>query len=224
MAGALRPGLRAVANQWKPFLFIQALAVVCVLAYYQSQPFQRAADILQGWKVAGGLPFAFFAGAVAGGLVPELAKMATRTAEGHGWSRWGRVFWTALVFGLVGVFVDAFYKVQALIFGTGIDPLTLAYKTAFDMLCFSPFFCIPFEVVALQWPERRFRVAEFFRVFGWSAYRENVLPALIPCWAFWIPVLVCVYAMPLNLQFVFAIFAEAAWSLIVVFVARKAAA
>lgn len=219
LSDAFRPGIRAVVSHWKPFLFIQVVAVGCVLAYYKSQSFREASDVLQGWKVSGGLLFAFIAGAVAGGFVPEAARIATGTVEGQGWDRWRKVFWTAFVFGLVGVYVDVFYRIQAMLFGTGIDAATLAYKTAFDMFCFAPLFCIPFEVASLQWPQKGYRVVEFIRGFSWSTYRENVLPALIPCWAFWIPVLVCVYAMPMNLQFVFAILAEAAWSIIVVFVA-----
>lgn len=219
LSDAFKPGLRAVANHWKPFLLIQLAAVGCVIAYYNSQRFQLVADVLQDWKVSGGIPLAFLAGALAGGFLPEVARILTRTAEGRGWKRWQKVLWTALVFGLVGVFVDLFYKLQAMIFGNGIDPATLAYKTAFDMFCFAPLFCIPFEVVSLQWPQKGYRLDALARGMDWPTYRENVLPALLPCWAFWIPVLVCVYTMPLNLQFVFAILAEAAWSIIVVFVA-----
>jgi hypothetical protein len=58
------------------------------------------------------------------------------------------------------------------------------------------------------------------RNFGASAYRDRVFPALIPCWVFWIPVLFCVYAFPPNLQLPFAFLAEAAWSMIVVFVSK----
>ncbi len=165
--------------------------------------------------------FAFMAGAIAGGIVPEIARMATGTVEGQGWSRWQKVAWTSLVFGLVGIFVDLFYKGQAALFGNGIDAATLICKTAFDMFVFAPLFCIPFEVASLQWPQKGWKLSEFFRGFGVTTYRDSVLPVMLPCWAFWIPVLVCVYAMPLNLQFVFAIFAEAAWSIIVVYVATR---
>jgi len=221
---AMKPGISAVVSHWKPFLLIQAMALLCVVAYYKSQAFANVAGVLQDWKVAGGLTFAFLAGALAGGLVPEMARMATGMVEGSGWQRWHQVLWTSLVFGVVGVFIDLFYKLQALLFGTGIDPATLAYKTAFDMFVFAAFFCIPFEVASLQWPQKGYRPIEFIKGFGAATYRDNVLPVLLPCWAFWIPVLACVYAMPMNLQFVFAIFAEAAWSIIVVYVATRSGA
>lgn len=224
LSDAIKPGIRAVSTHWKPFLLIQVVALLCVVAYYQSEGFSRIAGVLQDWKVAGGLAFAFAAGAIAGGFVPELARMATNSVEGQGWERWHKVLWTSLVFGLVGVFVDLFYKGQALIFGNGIDPLTLSYKTAFDMFIFAPLFCIPFEVASLQWPQKGYQPIEFVKGFSWATFRDSVLPVLIPCWAFWIPVLLCVYAMPQNLQFVFAILAEAAWSIIVVCVATGSVA
>ncbi|MBW7929038.1 MAG: hypothetical protein H3C58_13330, partial [Fimbriimonadaceae bacterium] len=49
----------------------------------------------------------------------------------------------------------------------------------------------------------------------------SIVPALIPCWAFWIPILICVYSLPANLQFVFALLAEAAWSILFVFIATN---
>lgn len=218
---AMQPGLRAVRSLWRPMLLIQSLAIVLVVVYYRSPGFQEIASRLQEWKIAGGLLFAFAAGAIAGGIIPAAAKAVTRSCPDTPAKQLKDALWNGLIFGLVGVFVDVFYQFQGQLFGTGTDPLTLAKKTAVDMGLFSPFFAIPFEVATLRWPQVRFRVSELFRVFNWTFYRETVIPALLPCWAFWIPVLFCVYAMPMNLQFCFAILAEAAWSIIVVSVATE---
>jgi hypothetical protein len=174
--------------------------------------------------VAGGLWFAFAAGAFAGGIVPEIAKLLTRAPLRPGLQEVFEVAHTAAVFGVVGVFVDVFYEFQGFLFGTGIDAHTLLCKTLFDMGAFAPLFCVPFEVAVLEWGHHRYRMRVLFRNLSVPAYRDRVLPAMIPCWVFWIPVLFCVYALPLDLQFPFAILAEAAWSIIVVCVTRDAGA
>jgi hypothetical protein len=133
----------------------------------------------------------------------------------------GKTAYVSLIFGIVGVLVDLFYQGQAWAFGTGNDPLTLLKKTFMDMGVVAPLFFIPFELSAFRWPQNRYRLSALFQDFGLRSYRKNVLPTMLPCWGFWIPVLFCVYAMPSDLQFCFSQFAEAAWSIIVVFVATR---
>ena len=220
MRDAVHPGVSAVRGSWRPFLFIQAAAVALVVWYYRSPGFRESAEALAAFKAAGGEWFAFAAGAIAGGLVPEVAKAVTGSIARFD-STWAlETAHNAAVFGTVGVLVDFFYKLQGFLFGMGVDPHTLFVKTLFDMGAFAPLFCVPFEVAVLEWGHSRYRMAVLFQNFGMTAYRDRVLPAMIPCWAFWIPVLFCVYALPLNLQFPFAIMAEAAWSIIVVFVTK----
>lgn len=218
---AVTPGVEAVKSYWRPFLLIQAVAFVLVVWYYRSAELRRLAEDLIAVKVAGGLWFAFAAGAFAGGIVPEISKALTRTLPRLD-LRWLReAAHTTAVFGTVGVIVDLFYKLQGILFGNGIDPQTLFLKTAFDMGIFAPLICIPAEVAVLEWGHHRYRMRVLFQNLTPLAYRDRILPVMIPCWAFWIPVLLCVYALPQNLQFPFAILAEAAWSIIIVCVTKR---
>jgi hypothetical protein len=61
--------------------------------------------------------------------------------------------------------------------------------------------------------------------FNWSktvgglrngGFAKLYWPLMVTCWAFWIPVLACVYSMPKDMQFVLFICANAAWSLLLV--------
>jgi hypothetical protein len=218
---AVTPGVDAVRTTWRPFIIIQVAAVVLVFAYYRSSGLQEAASKLAAFKVAGGIWFAFGAGAIAGGIVPEFAKALSRTLPKL--DKWWalEVAHTAAVFGVVGILVDLFYKGQGMLFGTGIDPQTLLYKTLLDMGAFAPLFCIPLEVATLEWGHHRYRMKVLFQNLTPLAYRDRVLPVVVPCWAFWTPVLLCVYALPPDLQFPFAILAEAAWSIIIVCVTKR---
>ena len=71
----LAAGLAALRRFWRPFLLIQLGAVALALAFRFSPAFRAACETAAGWKSSGGLPFARPSCAVAGGLLPELAKL-----------------------------------------------------------------------------------------------------------------------------------------------------
>lgn len=221
LSDAVAPGIRALKAQWAPILVVQVLAVGLVLGYYRSEPVQTVAQTLSVWKEDGGFVAAFVAGFFAGGLLPEVAKaIAGRLGRlDRAWL--GRVAFTGFVYGVIGVEVDLFYRFQAVVFGDGTDFATLAIKTAVDMALFATIIAIPTTVFLFDWRKAGFSWRALRRELRPIWYRDRVLPALIPNWAFWTPVLFCVYAMPTDLQFVFAVVMEAAWSLVFVFIATE---
>jgi len=166
------------------------------------------------------LPFAFAAGFIAGGVVPEIAKAATRRLRKIDRKWLNQTLFNGLVYGIVAVQVDLFYQLQNFLFGGGRNVATLIIETAVDMFIFAPLLSIPTAVAMFEWRSRRW--AGVGRLFRWEGYVAKVVPALIPAWAFWIPMLFCVYAMPPDLQFCLAILAEAAWSILFVFIATEA--
>lgn len=201
-------------------MLIQALAAMLVLAYYRFPEARAATESLQRFKANSGLPFSFVCGGIAGGLVPQLARIVTRK------SRLSAQFWRdttfiALVYGIVGVQVDLFYQLQGVIFGTAIDLHTLIQKTAFDMAVASPTVFIPTAILLFEWRKAGFSLRRLVGAFTRWFYVDKVIPTLIPCWAYWIPVLFAVYAMPPNLQFPLAQLAEAAWCLLFVVIATR---
>lgn len=219
LATACRPGLAAVHINWGPFLAIQIASAALVFAYFTYTPFHDAMRQLANAKVRGGLPFSLVAGCLAGGLVPELAKAVTRKLWriDRNWAK--QTLFNGFVYGIVAVQVDLFYQLQNYLFGPGRDPATLFIKTAVDMLIFAPLISIPTAVALFEWRSNRWSgVARLWRLDG---YVQKVVPALVPAWAFWIPMLFCVYSMPPDLQFCLAVLAEAAWSILFVFIATK---
>ncbi len=217
---AFRPGLLALRQMTAPLVAVQAVAALTVIAYYQVPAVQQFSANLARIKLAGGIPFAFAAGAVAGGVLPEIAKILAGKLRklDRGWLADAAT--NAIVYGIIGILVDGLYTGQARVFGSGVDLATLVKKNLADMLVFSPIIGIP---IPLGLYELRSRLAPRWagdRVKSWSEfYRDKYAPSLVMSWGFWIPILFCVYALPPNLQFVFAMFAEAAWSLLFVFVA-----
>jgi hypothetical protein len=217
-------GLSALRRFWRPFLLIQGTALGVGLAYHFSEPVRALCAALARWKIAGGIPLTMVTGAVAGGLIPELAKAVAQPGSGRHPSRHPRrvaeVLFNTAFFGINGVVVDGLYRGEARLFGDDAHLVTVLSKTAFDQFVFTPLWSAVIAVVFL------FRQ----RGFSWRAtrpalrtgfYRARVLPLLVPNFCFWIPIVSIVYALPSALQFLMFAFALAAWSLIMVFIASS---
>ena len=156
---------------------------------------------------------AFAAGFVAGAVVAEAAKLITKRATfDH-----GRVLWVGFVYGVVGILIDLLYHYQAEWFGHGTDPQTLTMKMLVDMLIFSPFISFPFATAMFGWWKAGFKASFWKRALTWAFYRDGVAPTLPLGWAFWVPVVLLAYSLPLPLQFPFSMLAEAAWCVLFVF-------
>ena len=212
-AQAASTGFDAVRRNAKPFLLIQALAIAMALAYALVPEAKGAMAGIAAFAKAGGLPFSAVGTALASVALPELARALTgkRRTEGSD------LAFQLLFFALIGVAVDLFYGGLGALFGHGLDVATIAKKILVDQFVFSPFFATPFAITAFVAKEGGFSPAgtvEAFRAHG--GFRVRFLRTIIPNWCYWPPVLIAVYAMPRELQFVLFLFVQAAWSLILV--------
>ncbi len=198
-------------------LLIQAFMSGLVVFYFQTEAVRQFAHTIGEAKVRGGLPFAFVAGAIAGGLIPEIAKLVTGKLRRYDRHLVGKALWAGVVYGIVGIQVSLLYDAQALWFGTSTDLGTLTLKTVVDMLTFTPFISIPTAAALFSWWKHDFDWSYWRTMLSWSFYKKEVLTAIPLCWAYWIPILYCTYALPTDLQFPFAILAESAWSVLFVF-------
>ena len=129
-----------------------------------------------------------------------------------------------LFWGILGVIVDAFYKLQAWIFGQGTDALTVVCKVAVDMLVFSPLFALPLICVCFNWKDHGFDVARARAGLGRGWYQVRVWPTVIAAWIVWIPAVALVYALPLALQFPIQNIIECMWVMTLLFLTRPESA
>ncbi|HEX8116519.1 MAG TPA: hypothetical protein VF521_04550, partial [Pyrinomonadaceae bacterium] len=175
----LAVGLRAARANLVPALVIQAAVVSVVLAYYFWEPARAWLARLAEFKRGGGYLFSFVAGALAGGLLPELLTVAVFQRwrvrrENLGGLVFGVCFW-----GLMGMVVDALYRGQALLFGGGVDLATVLKKTFIDQFVFTPFVSIPLTVVVFEWRHAGYRLSGMPRVLSLDFYTEKVLPSAV---------------------------------------------
>ncbi|MCW5936571.1 MAG: hypothetical protein KIT11_04610 [Fimbriimonadaceae bacterium] len=213
---AFREGAAAAAKNLPAILLIQALAIAVAVAYFVWPPMRPIADKVMAVKLAAGLGGAFVAGFVAGGVLPEIAKLLT----GRPRLSPADALFVGLVYGVLGVVVDVFYTMQGVWFGHSNDLLTVAKKLAVDMGVFAPLLFVPLSVGALLWKESGFRTAQLRGLFSWKVYRDRVFSIQVMNWLVWVPVLSALYTLPLPLQFPLAMLVEACWSLLMVVMAN----
>lgn len=190
-----------------------------VVAYYQSVGVREAAAVIAHWKVQGGLALSFVAGFAAGSVVPEVAKLMTAKIPSDRRAWLNQTLFNGFAYGSLAIQIDLFYQWQNHIFGPEVNAFNLIIKMLVDMAIVAPLVFVPYMMALFEGRRAGFRAG--LSVWTWNGYRDKVLPALLPNWAFWIPVVLCVYAMPPNLQFPFSTLAEAAWSIVFVFIATR---
>lgn len=215
----LAAGSAALRRFWRPFLLIQGAAVALVLAYHFSPGVRAACQVVGVWKTSGGLLFAAVSAAVAGGLLPEMAKLLADRGRAGLRGRGGTIAFNFAFFALDGVVIDRFYGLAAVLFGRAASLRIVVSKTLFDQFVFTPLWSVVITLLFL-WRQRGFSWAATRPALGRGFYRTRVLPLLIPNWCFWIPMVSIIYALPVPLQFTLFVLALGAWSLIMVFIAE----
>ncbi|MFZ4508820.1 MAG: hypothetical protein ACOYON_14090 [Fimbriimonas sp.] len=204
-------GLHALKRVWKPFVLIQSFAVLAAVTYYLVPGAAGVWRPLGELKAHYGLLGSAIATVFASIVIPQLARVLTKKAREATTKDY---LFEVGFFATIGVVVDLLYQLQTRLFGTGIDLVTLAQKVAFDQFVVAPLTTIPFTAILFIWRESNFDLNQTKKAL--PGFRSKYWSLMTTCWAFWLPVLCCVYAMPSVLQFPLYLFTQAAWSLLIV--------
>lgn len=217
-------GVLSIKASLAPILLLQFGAVALVIAYYNFPAVRESLQGLEQIKRQGGVLFALAAGFAAGAIVPEAAKILTGKVKPP-YDKWLKdAFYTGLVIAVVALGVYLFYEyVQAPLFGTTVDLPTVLKKTALDMGVASPFCFVYFTTFAFTLKNEGFSLRRMAPHFRNQFFRRKVLALMVPCWMVWIPVLLCVYSLPQDLQFPISQVAEAAWCLMLALLTKPGA-
>jgi len=216
---AIQPGLDSLKAAWAPLLVIQIGGALVVASYYVLPFMPPAMKGIAEAKEAGGFFFAMASGALAGGVIPEAAK-ALVGRMGKPDRAWiGRTVYTCLCFSFFACAAFIFYGYQTVLFGPSVDPLTVFKKVCFDLFVYVPLVGAPLNALLLGFRSVDLKVARLREFLTDRFFTRRILPIYAPNLVFWGPMLCCVYALPVELQFVFAQVCSAAWSLIVTLIA-----
>lgn len=202
-SGAIREapwsaGLRAARANLLPALLLQAVMVGMLVAYFL-HPGTR--EVLGEWaacKERWGYFYSAVAGALAGGVLPELLRWLLLQAR-----RWHASNTSNLVVGIffwssIGVLVDAFYRVQAWWWGDEATLAAVLPQVLVDQFIFTPLLTAPLTCLIYDWKNHRWRWQRRFLTFGY--YRDSIFPTLVAIWGVWIPVVSILYTLPEEVQ------------------------
>lgn len=221
---SLRLGSGAARANFVPALFVQALMIGLVVAYFYLPAAKPVFGVLTDWNVHGGLLFSFLAMGITVGGLTEISGVYL-----HNKGRWeredlGNMAFNFLVFGLLGVMNSIFYQLQAHWFGTGRSLGVLATKTFVDQFLYTPFLSNPVQTLAFLWKSEQFSFRQTFEKLQrfQQFYVLTVLPVLVSNWCFWIPMVVVIYCFPTSLQLPLGILAVAIWSMLLATLVKPA--
>ncbi|HEY0945748.1 MAG TPA: hypothetical protein VGD81_10785 [Opitutaceae bacterium] len=192
-------GLRGARANLVPGLFLQAGALVLVLAYYQHAPTRAALGRLSEIRAEAGVGFAILSTALCGGLLPFLylrLQRATRTRY-----TWRQGLALMAFWGYKGLEIDVWYRILAATVGEGTGPRIVAAKMILDQFVYCPLFAVPLAALVYEWVEHGFdstALAADMRKQRW--YARRVLPMLISNLGVWVPAVCFIYALPTPLQ------------------------
>lgn len=215
----IAPGVAAVRKYWRPFVLLQAAAFGLVIAYYTNDHARSVCEKLSQLKQQGGYLFSAITTAIAGALLPEIAKAIVLGEWKINRKRLNDTFFILCAFAINGVMTDAQYRGLAWLLGHDSHFWTIIRKTLVDQFITTPGYSIPYWVLVYRLRAHRYRIIPTLAEISPRWYLMRALPLLIPAWCYWIPMVLLIYALPTPLQFCLFCFAVAAWSLLMVFVA-----
>jgi hypothetical protein len=209
--------LKALRANLLPGLLLQSL-MACMGAAYLWHPasrevFGELAVVRSEW----GLLFSFIGTALGSAVLPELLRLILPRPDDAGGGTptllsrllFGIPFW-----GLIGVQVDLFYRLQDFLFGPSETLPVLVKKVAVDALLYCPLLAIPQAVCVMLWRDHGFTGRGFLGHTPLRFYALKIFPVLLANWIVWIPLLCIIYSIPQALSIPFFIVAQCFWVMV----------
>lgn len=188
----------ALKRNIKPGLVLQgfALAILCI---YFFVPVSKPVFIWFGdLKAHYGYLYSFIATALFGGLIPFLYLWLSNSLGNK--KLLPLLMFYVLFWGVKGMEVDLFYRLQADWFGTGGDWKTVLTKMAADQFIYSTFWAAPGITIIYLWMESGWNFARWRAAMDKEFFCVKIPTVILSNWLVWIPAVCVVYAMPGELQ------------------------
>lgn len=216
MTVARAEALRSLRLNLIPGLLLQGMMIAVAAGYLWSPGIYRALMHLGALKDHWGLLFSFIGTSAASSFLPELLRpflpKSTRPAQEP--PLLSRLLFAIPFWGLIGMQVDLFYRLQFLVFGPSDRLSVIAAKVVVDAFLYCPLLAMPEAVCVFLWKDHEF-TRHGFR--GWTPlrfYALKVFPVLMTNWMVWIPVVSVIYALPPALGIPLFIIAQAFWVMV----------
>ena len=206
-------GVAARANLL-PGLLLQCLMVVFFSLYVAHEGTRHFLSEVAEVRQEAGFAFSFFSYLVAGALLPEILRIVFFQSGKPRRSNLWQFLTSAPLWGMLGVLVDLFYRLQTLWFGDSHDWSTLLCKLFVDQGLFSPLISNPLTVAWFLLRDEGVRLSTWRQIFRADFFLEKVIPIQVAGWLVWIPGVLLVYSMPELLQIPVAVLIQIFWVLL----------
>lgn len=218
-SGLLRMAWQAAVAALKanliPGLLLQALMACMALAYLLHHPSRSAFEELAVLRSSWGLLFSFVGTSLASSILPELLRLLLpRTDRGKTPSLMARLLFGIPFWGLIGMQVDLFYRLQYFLFGPSDTLPVIAKKVLVDAFLYCPLLAIPQAVCAFLWRDHGFSLRGFHGHQALRFYALKIFPVLMANWMVWIPLITIIYSLPPALGIPFFIVAQSFWVMV----------
>ena len=150
------------------------------------------------WKQDFGYFYSAISTALFGGLIPFIFLRLTGKGDKSNLLQYGSIF--VLYWAIRGVDVDAFYRLQAMFFGTGVDWRTIVCKVLVDQFVYCIFWATPVTALFYAWMDVGFSAKRLKAEKNWSEIFDLILIFTVSTWMVWIPGTAIIYSLPSPLQ------------------------
>ena len=146
-----------------PGLVLWVLGICLVLFYYLGEFSRPWFDEIISLKETYGFAYSAVSTCIFGGLIPyHFMQMTGRdTLNGIGSGVIFLSYWAVR-----GIDVDAFYRLQAMIFGTGVDFKTIISKVLLDQFIYCVIWASPVTALFYTWREASFSIKRWKGTMG----------------------------------------------------------
>jgi len=221
---AVRRGLASARANLVPGLFLWAVALAVVLSWYFIPPVTTLLEGLGEFKERSGFLYSIVATGLFGGLIPYVYRLVASPAGNHRETA-GFLFaqgvFLVCFWSWKGFEVDLFYRLQAVMFGSGNDGMTIFLKVLVDQFVYNPVWAAFSQMIAYSWMEHRFRAKPLLEKSFTSTIFQRIITVLISTWGVWIPMVSIIYSLPGRLQIPLFNLAICFWSLMLIVLMKK---
>jgi hypothetical protein len=200
MTSSIRSSITSALKQnLLPGLVLQSFAAIILVLYFfvpDSKPvFVWFGDLKRSY----GFLYSAIATSLFGGIIPFFCLFLTKQID-----RVRNVpllfFFYVVFWGLKGIEVDFFYRLQGDWFGYANDFHTLVAKVAIDQFLYTTFWAAPSITLIYLWIEHHFNFLACFRAIDRHFIFVKIPAVILSNWLVWIPAVSIIYSMPNELQ------------------------
>lgn len=193
-------GLAAARANLLPALILWSVGALVLVAWFVVPTTHDLLVHLGNLKTRFGYVYSMIGMATFAGIIPFFMQRLAKDTTGQRTDLTMLIFLT-IFWALKGIEVDALYRMQAMLFGNGHDPVTIIKKLIVDQFVYCPFWAVPTMTLGMSWVQRGLTKNPWPVKQGFARwYARRVFPVLISNWCVWVPSVAVIYSMPLALQ------------------------